>query len=241
MRTAISGKKVLSRGVASGFTLIELLVVIAIISILATILLPSLSQAKEAAHSISCAGNLKSMGVNLMLYTSDYDGSLIPAAWYGPGNQGDRAWFMKLNAYQDNDPKAIECPSQVYGWNPTLVTWYRKLGYGWNFMSFGFIDTGSHYISGQPLTECYGYGSKAADVMNPSAKTIIGDNIDHSQLANWSEDYRLVYLYATLPAYRHMDGLNLLFADGHVSRFDGSWVLDHDDMYFRDEVNIPER
>ena len=78
----MSGRKenaMFSEGLlASGFTLIEILVVISIISILLSILLPSLRSVKEQAISMKCKNNLKSIGVAINLYTQDYGEHLAP-------------------------------------------------------------------------------------------------------------------------------------------------------------------
>lgn len=70
---------VASKVKALAFTLIELLVVIAIITILMSILLPSLQSAKALARSSVCANNLKQAGVLISVYSGDNDGFVPPA------------------------------------------------------------------------------------------------------------------------------------------------------------------
>ena len=86
----------------AAFTLIELLVVVAIIALLISILLPSLSQAREQARTVKCASNMRQFGLANQMYADEHDG-----------------WFVPVRM---RDSSGLILPGGVWAWNPAFRT-----------------------------------------------------------------------------------------------------------------------
>ncbi len=179
------------------FTLIELLVVIAIIALLAAILFPVFSRARENARKSSCANNLKQLGVGVAQYVQDYD-EIWPMIWNGNTNVYNWApgEFPYVKSYQ-----VYRCPSDSRDHASSY------LGNNWlHIKALADIQKVSSVVY---LIE--GYTGAGGNFSPNQANYFRGLNEDYTL---WNATHRITQASNGLP--RHLGAANVLFVDGHV-------------------------
>jgi prepilin-type N-terminal cleavage/methylation domain-containing protein/prepilin-type processing-associated H-X9-DG protein len=205
----------MSRRHRPAFTLIELLVVIAIIAILAAILFPVFAQAREKARSASCLSNSKQMGLAVMMYTQDYDESYPQGYYAGP----PEAWWLSLiQPYvKDKDQGGIRnCPSAAgkgwaYSMNDYLSTKSQSvisnvadtvlIGDATQIPQWNLYSSSTYYVWWKP------------EAWNPKPAANFSKGDPNASLVDIDEDSNNSIGYVR---YRHNEGANIVFSDGHV-------------------------
>ena len=160
------------------FTLIELLVVIAVIAILAGMLLPALSCAKEHARRIACLNNEKNLVLALLFYIDEEEG-------YFPKQRGsaDTRWTTALlDGYKDL--KILRCPSDLLATPGTADPTWPANAANRSYILNGFND----YWRGTPTN---GAALPESAVTEPSETIIFGEkksDSGHYWMDYWDYD-----------------------------------------------------
>lgn len=216
------------------FSLIELLVVIAIIAILAALLFPVISHARQKSRRTVCIGNLRQLGVGLEAFVTDHN---VYPSMIGSTNDGNWYWAVQIQGEGLGQPKPVNkflfsgvwrCPSA-----PKTMAWTSDkepfCSYGYN--AFGVIQAwqkATNHLGLDalpvhlPMQKAVGFPPlREAGVAAPADMMAIGDSIDGTVifqrwLMEWSRFRDFGRTQFGRATDRHQGCINVLFCDYHV-------------------------
>lgn len=244
--------------VGRGFTLIELLVVIAIIALLLAILMPSLRKAKEAAKSIVCRNHLKTLGMSNQIYSSDNDLWFVSVIDTTMQSSGQATWnsndsFRKIIGFANKDtgskydmPAEYLCPSDTQSkdryWDNVSTPYKNFVSFGYNMTDWSTGSKNPINLSGNIPSSTWACRLKSTKITSSSEKIMFIDAGDIWAI-KYGADFKLywdkyrqdIVEYRKPPNnmwhptyYRHNEGANIAFFDGHAERLKKEDVYRYD-------------
>jgi prepilin-type processing-associated H-X9-DG protein len=166
---------------------------VAIIAILAAMLLPALSKAREKARQAVCINNLKQIGLATLMYAEDYDG-YIPGASAAPANYCYGYYFT------------ISPKDYAAKYPPGLLIWGGYLGRNVRLENY-------------PPSQARAYAIKLFEIFKcPSDRYYFSVRSAGTSTADGYASY--IVHYQTTSPFNHSDkSINVLYMDGHVAHF----------------------